>query len=283
MYFSYKYNGYSIGENNMSKLKKQQDSYILKNKEKLLNKKRKIKFIKRGIFLFIVLTSILITLCLKLSYFNIASITVKGNENLTKGEIMEKSNIKVGENIFTVKTNKAISSVKENPYVITSHIKRKFPNEIIITVKEREATFYSKLNDEFYIIDNEGIILDKKKTIENPNLVRLEGINLSSPTLGSEIPVENKKKLKDINTLADIIYDYNSKDENVKITMIELNNFIDIKIHCNNKVYIKIGTDDDMPEKLAKAFSILKDKQLKNMKGYIDVSFDGNPVIYKQD
>ena len=35
----------------MSKLKNQQGSYILKNKEeKLLNKKRKIKFIKRGIF-----------------------------------------------------------------------------------------------------------------------------------------------------------------------------------------------------------------------------------------
>ncbi|WP_461615341.1 cell division protein FtsQ/DivIB [Clostridium sp. Marseille-QA1073] len=108
------------------------------------------------------LTSVLITLCLKLSYFNIASITVKGNENLTKEEIIEKSNIKVGENIFTVKTNKAISSVKENPYVITSHIKRKFPNEIIITVEERKAAFYSKLNDEFYIIDNEGIILDKE-------------------------------------------------------------------------------------------------------------------------
>ncbi len=36
----------------MSKLKKQQDSYILKNKEKLLNKKRKIKFIKRYFFIY---------------------------------------------------------------------------------------------------------------------------------------------------------------------------------------------------------------------------------------
>lgn len=267
----------------MSKLKSQQGNYILKNKEKLLNKKRKIKFIKRGIFLFVVLISVLVTLCLNLSYFNIASITVKGNENLTKEEIIEKSNIKIGENIFTLKVSKIISNIKENPYVISSQIKRKFPNQIIITVKERKAAFYSKINDEFYIIDNEGIILDKKKSIENNNLVRLEGINFSNPILGGEIPLDNKKKLKDINTLSDIIYDYNSKDENIKITVIELNNFLDIKLHCNNNVYIKIGTDDDIPEKLSKAFSILKDKQLKNMKGYIDVSFDGNPVIYKQD
>ena len=111
----------------------------------------------------------------------------------------------------------------------------------------------------------------------------MEGINFSNPTLGGEIPLDNKKKLEDIKTLSDVIYNYNAKEENIKITMIELNNFIDIKIHCNNNVYIKIGTDDNMAEKLSKAFSILKDKQFKNMKGYIDVSFDGNPVIYKQN
>ena len=75
-------------------------NYIIQNKEKLLNKRKQKKKLKRLMLLSIIMISTLITLCFKLPYFNIATIEILGNSNASKVEINEAAKIKLGSNIF---------------------------------------------------------------------------------------------------------------------------------------------------------------------------------------
>lgn len=267
-------------EKNNNNIKK--DNSILNNKEKLLNRKKKIKAIKRGILIFVFMITVLITLCLKLPNFNIKNISIIGNENLNKEYIEKLSGVKKGQNIFMVKSSEVENLLKKNLYIENVKITKKLPNTIKLNIMERKADLYSAVNGEFYIIDTEGIVIDKKKEIKNKNLVELKGINMSKVKLGQKIPVKNEEQMKCIKELSNIIYNFN-KDSDIKISAIEINDFIDIKLYSNSGLYIKIGTDSKMEEKLEKAFSILKDPKLKNTKGYIDVSFEGNPIIYNKE
>lgn len=253
---------------------------ILENKEELLKKKKKIKRIKRTTTFLIILISILITLCLKLPYFNIASIEVEGNQNLKTEYIIEASKITVGRNIFLTKKSEAISNIKNNPYATNVKIKTKFPNKINIVVTERQASFYIKSKDEFFIIDKDGIVLEKVKKIENNNLIYINDLEFKNLELGGKIELKNPERISTINNLCNTIYEYN-KNEKRKINTVGLNNFVDIKLYCDGDLYINIGTEENLNEKLTKAINILKNEQLQGIKGYVDVSFDGNPVIYR--
>lgn len=254
---------------------------ILENKEELLKQKKKRKRIKRTIVFLIVLITILITLCLKLPYFNVATITVEGNENLTKEYIMETSKITTGKNIFLTKKREAVKNIKNNPYALSVKIKTTLPNKINIEVSERQASFYIKVNKEFYVIDKDGIVLEKTKKIQNPNLIYIKDLEYEKIEVGSAIKLKKTERIDTLKNLCNVIYSYNQTQKR-KINMIELNKFVDIKLYCGSDLYINIGTEQNLNEKLTKAMNILKNENLNNMKGYVDVSFEGNPVIYRK-
>jgi len=62
---------------------------------------------------------------------------------------------------------------------------------------------------------------------------------------------------------------------------LEINDFVDLRLYVNN-FYIKLGTIDKINSKIGKGFSIVESATLIDMKGYVDVSFEGNPVIYEE-
>lgn len=242
-----------------------------------IRKRRKKKFIKKSIFLLIVLTLILITLCLKLTYFNVKNIVVLNNTNVTKKEIIKLSNIHTGNNIFYMNTKQSEKDILLNPYILEAVVKRKLPNIIQITVKEREAAFYNKKGKKIVIIDKHGVALEEKDNIKNMKLIKLEGMDFEKSEIGKELKCDDKRKIKFIGEITDLITRMN---ENVPvITLVDINSMIDIKVYFGNMVII-MGNSNDFESKLNKAINILCQNNMKNSKGYIDVSFNGNPVVF---
>ena len=121
-------------------------NYIIENKEKLLNQRKKKKKVRRLMLLVIIMLSTLITLCFKLPYFNITSIEILGNMNVSKAEINEKANISLGSNIFYESFNDSKKQIMKNPYIIGVKIKRVLPNKVVIKIEERVAVFYGEVN-----------------------------------------------------------------------------------------------------------------------------------------
>ncbi|EJO5346601.1 FtsQ-type POTRA domain-containing protein [Clostridium botulinum] len=239
--------------------------------------KKKRKKIKKIVVLFIFLISILVTLCLKIPYFNIKSIEVKGNINISKEAIKHSSTVKIGNNIFYANKKEAIESIALNPYIDKVKITKKLPNKVEIDIKEREALFYNKVNKEFLVISKNGCLLEKRKDIKNMKLINIQGFDFNQSKIGSPLKSKDERAVKVLNDFGVLLKDNRS---DVVFTQIDLTNLLDIKIYSKG-ICVKIGTSDEIEKKLNTAINMLKRDELKKAKkGYIDVSYKGNPVFY---
>jgi len=249
---------------------------FIKNKGELLRIKRKKKRISKFVLVFILLISLSITLCLKLSYFNISEIKVYNNKNLSVQEIIKLSNINKGSNIFYINTKESATDILKNSYILHVDIKRNLPSSIDITVEERSASFYAVKGDTFLIVGKDGTILEEKQSLDNSALIKLLGFNTKDAIVGKKLPQDDERKISVIGTVTDFI---NRDKSKFKIISVDISDLLNIRIYYAN-MYVKLGTSEDLSKKLDKAITMLELDQLKNAKGYIDVSVISKPVFY---
>ncbi|MBC2580651.1 cell division protein FtsQ/DivIB [Clostridium sp. DJ247] len=249
-----------------------------KTNNELILKRRKRKKIKKLFMLFIMLVSLFAILCLKLSFFNIKIIQVNGSKNISDKDIVNLSNISIGNNIFYIHTNSSINNILSNPYIYSASIKKRLPSTVIIDVKERNAVFYTKYDDKYLIIDKDGIVLQKKDDIKNMKLVRLDGFDYSKVEIGKPIKDDDKRKIDAVTVIGSIIPNSTAVSG---MTSVDVTSSIDIKLYFGD-MYIRLGDAANIEKKINKAVNILQRKELQGAKGYIDVSFDGNPVFFIQ-
>lgn len=256
-------------------------NYIIANSEKLLNKRKKKKKVRNLMLLVIIMVSTLVTLCLKLPYFNITNVEIIGNVNVSNAKINEQVSAHLNNNIFYASFVDSKKQIIKNPYTLDVTIKKKLPNKILVEVEERVAVFYGKVKDTYYIIDNEGILLEKRSNIKDMNIVNLVGLNPEKFNVGDIILSENRK-IEMANDIANIINEYRKTKNNIIISSVDISNVLDVKAF-SGKMCIKFGTTQDLENKFNRAINIISQSKYKATKGYVDVSFKGNPVVFIEE
>jgi len=246
-----------------------------KTSNELILRRRRKKRLQKTFLLFTLMISLFATLCLKLPYFNIKIIQVLGNKNISKSGIISLSQISIGNNIFYINLKESENNILSNPYIYSAEIIRKLPSTLQINIKEREAVFYNVKDNKNLVIDKNAVVLQQRDDIKGMKLIKLDGLDYSKVELGKTVDDADSRRIDVVKALGDIIVD----NQILGITSIDVSNSIDIKIYCGN-ILVKIGSEDDIDKKVNKAFNILERKEVKGSKGYIDVSFEGNPVFF---
>jgi cell division protein FtsQ len=119
-------------------------------------------------------------------FFSVDTIQVKGNSHFSAEEIINISHAVRGHNlIYDPGKKDIIDYLEHNPYIKSAEVRRKLPSTLVISVKEREELFAFGYDDDFLIMDNEGILLRKTRT--QPKLTLVEGVIVSKIKLGEEI------------------------------------------------------------------------------------------------
>lgn len=224
------------------------------------------------------LISALIVLAFKLPYFNIKNVEVQGNKAVSSKMITDISGIFKGNNIFYLNIQKSRENILKISYVSNVSIDRKLPDKIIINITERNAHYFVKLDKSYLIIDNDGIILEKRNDLKGLKLTEIIGIKPDNRKIGESILTNSSRssQIEILNTFSDLI-ERNKSD--FTISSIDLSDILDLKVYYGG-MCVKLGTKENLESKLNKALNILSLNQLKNAKGYIDVSYDGNPVFF---
>ena len=150
-----------IGMTNKNNEKKneEQQKKMTKKQAQILRKKKKIKrIIKLITLLMIIIGGIVFALVSPI--FNIKEIYVVKNEQISSDTIVSLSQLKIGQNIFKYSSRKVEKEIKTNPYIESVNIKRKFPDKIEITVKERQKNYNVEFLNGYAYINNQGYILE---------------------------------------------------------------------------------------------------------------------------
>jgi cell division protein FtsQ len=250
---------------------------VKKTNELIKRRKRKIMF-KRSLLISMLLLAVLITLCLKLPAFNIVNINVINNKYVSTEIIEQLSGITRGKNIFYLNKKMARENITSNSYIAEVKVQRRLPDTVVLEIKEREAKFFINVNNKFFVLDKNGLLLEIRDNIDNFQLVRVDGINIVNEEMGKIVSSDIDRQLKVLSQFADLL------DRNISgivMDSIDIANILDIKIYSQGLCF-KIGDDYEMEAKLNRALNIAAKDEVRGKQGYIDVSFSGNPVLYTE-
>ncbi len=242
------------------------------NVNKFVIKKRRKKLIKRivlGLFVFILGIIIFIY---KAPIFNLKKINITGLVTISNENLQEKLKYNIGKNIFTLDYNEIEKEVKSNPYVQEVRIRKKGINSININVVENKIAFYLINNDKIKAINNEGVIVEEIDDLGDRKLTKLSGVDVSEKVVGSKIL--DDKELPDV---LDAFYKMIEViPEELKINEINILDLDNIICYIGN-VEIILGNSLDLRDKMNIALNLIEQGTITN--GYINLSFEGSPVI----
>ncbi|MGL4569728.1 MAG: cell division protein FtsQ/DivIB [Clostridium sp.] len=245
-----------------------------------IRKAKKKRLIKRSIFIIILLAIIIWLFITKSSVFLIKNVSITGEHLVTKDFISEKAQEIKGENIFFVKSDEVKKLLKSDPYVGDITIKRKFPSTLEVAVTEKNVAYYIKSNSNYDVISSDLVLLENVDKLKTEDLIEIIGLKKQSGELGQKYcDVSDDSRIENFfNDLYDI------KKENStshKITKVDVSNLSHIIVYFN-EVEVKVGNGSDLTKKINTALNIMEDKKLNFKKGYIDLSFDGAPVLKEE-
>lgn len=243
------------------------------------NVSNKIK--KRKIILRICFSLICIILfvfwAMKSNYFIIRNVKVENNLFVTKEEISLLSELK-GKNIFLIDKPKIQEKVMLNPYIEKIFIKRKLPNTIIIEVVEKKIKGIIKFKNGFINIDENGKMVQIVNQFPNGKIPLILGIKVDK-YLPDQYLIKNSPSQFD--ALKAVLTTSNYKESKYYFYSIDVSDPYNIIYITNDGKKVKIGDWTNIEYKIAYSISILKDKSIRGLKGFIQIQRDGSAVFKK--
>lgn len=250
----------------------------MKDVKNYIKAKKRKKLIKKLTLITVVIVVSLFIFFTKAPIFNIKSITFKGNVTIATETLFNEVKDRIGLNIFTVNQKNIKTEILNNRYVSSVKIRRKGLNKLQIEITEEAPVYYINDGNKLLIINNDLEVLEEVDSIEGRNLVEIKGIDLS---------ILNNEEIEDeVNSYKKILlnfYPYISQNkEQIYLSSLDISNIIDI-IGYVGDVQILFGDDSDLYNKMENVYRILLDEDINILKGYINVSFNGSPVIKKEE
>lgn len=208
-------------------------------------------------------------------YFNIKSIIIEGNEKIPSSLIEEEGESLRGENILLFSTDEMEKMIRNQPYLEDMKISRKFPSTIVVTIKEKKA----EVN---YYKDGVISLLTREGTLLETGANKVEGVTLTDqvqlPKLGENLYKESPDKIR---VLEEFRYLQERNISEINFTDIDLSDMKNIRTYYND-LEIRLGYTDSLKEKLNAAINIISDGNLKMVKGYVDISYVDEPVVFDE-
>jgi cell division protein FtsQ len=106
---------------------------------------------------FLLVSGALLTaqMLLESGYFGVRQISVEQQQRVTEGEILEASDIKLGDSLFDLELHMIGRKIEEHPWIARADVERSFPDRVVIRVVERQARAIVDL-DYLYYVDRSG-------------------------------------------------------------------------------------------------------------------------------
>lgn len=239
-----------------------------------IKRKKRKKAIRKLTMIITVAIISLVLFLTKAPIFNIKEIVFKGASTITKEDSFERIKDRVGMNIFKVNEKLIKEDLLKNKYLKSVSVSRKGLNSLEITIVEEAPVFYIVEGENKKIINEDLYVLEVVQDISGRNLVEIIGLDASNCNVGDRINSDSV-----YSGVLKTLYPYIAQNyEELKFDSIDISNIVDIKGYMG-EVEIFIGDDSDIHSKIENIYRIMLAENINLKKGYIDVSFEGSPVI----
>ena len=91
----------------------------------------------------------------------VEKIVVRGNERLSKGEVLAVLNGLRGENLMWTDLDVWRKRLMASPWVRDAALRRSLPSTVEVVVSERQPIGIGRISSEMYLVDERGVIIDQ--------------------------------------------------------------------------------------------------------------------------
>jgi len=117
-------------------------------------------------------------------------IVVRGNERLSKGEVLAVLNGLHGESLVWTDLDRWRTRLLASPWVRDAALRRSLPSTVEVVIWERQPVGIGRINSDMYLVDDRGIIIDQYgPQYTELDLPIVDGLSASpndSPTMTDE-------------------------------------------------------------------------------------------------
>ncbi|MBU4534019.1 MAG: cell division protein FtsQ/DivIB [Eubacteriales bacterium] len=137
-------------------------------------------------------------------FFEVKTIEVYGNSLLPVDEIVSVAGLVAGTNIFQVHLGEAGERLQTLPLVKSTHLERRFPSTLVVTIEERIPLVLVNIEGAFWDVDEDGVVL-RRQTASTEGLPVVTGAKPGSPEIdkalgvAASLPGDLKQQLSEIN------------------------------------------------------------------------------------
>lgn len=165
--------------------------------------------------------------------FTIDSIVVQGNSHYTAEEIINMAHATTGRNIiYKANIKETKEFLENNPYIKRAEVRRRLPSTLMLKVTERQERLAFKYDDDYLVMDDDGIVL--KKTRNKPMTTIVQGIVVSRIKLGEKIGTENDYRMDRVLDLIKMMI-----KSDLYYVNIDISNEKDIKAYIYDTLVVK--------------------------------------------
>jgi cell division septal protein FtsQ len=137
-------------------------------------------FFKRGIIVLSV--SVFVMACflgvkVLTRSFPVKNILVSGNYHLEESEIQSAVRASYGNSLLKLSLDELEARLKKKPWIKKVILRKQFPDTIMINVEEAMPRTLLRLDDQMFLVDSEGKVLEKLDDKSTPFLPVLVGIH----------------------------------------------------------------------------------------------------------
>jgi len=234
------------------------------NKRKLYRVRRLLVFILCCISIFFFLHS---------DFFSLQKVEVYGNRRIPAEELFRLAGVEHGVNLWRIDTKGVAERLEAHPLVKTVSVKRKWPHVLVIYVTEREPLAFIPGHGVFWIIDGEGYIMESSTRLTSTNFPLISGLQ-AKDNAGPGTKVEDPRLKAALEVLKALPLEAREKIEEIQV--LEPENLL---LYLPGRVKVKFGNATSAAEKWVRLEGVLRETKQLGLLEYIDVSFDGPPVV----
>ena len=238
-------------------------------KKQLLKKKKKNRLKRRFIvFAFLFICAAVIFTVLKAPFFNIKTIICVGQETLTEEQVIQIAGVKPDANIFSTGVKAMKRRLAGEPRIAECNVRRLFPNKLKIWVREAKTAAYVEGSAGIIHIRETGQIIritDPKE--EKPKAAKLLDFTPASELLGENVIAEDNAADKIVLECIGLLKDLEMLE---KVTSISVADLSDIRIDYEDRLYILLGSYEDIEYKLTFVKKVISENLSEYEKALLD-------------
>jgi len=215
-------------------------------------------------------------LLLRSTYFTVGAVIIEGNKYLSADDVYRAAGIPEKINIFRLDTSEIKTRLLRDLRVAEVEVHRRFPDSIVIALKERQPLAYIASVYGFVQVDNQGVVLAALKNIKQVNVPIVTGVRLGSVYVGDKV---EELPLKNVLTYLAAL----DEDSLNQLSEVNIKANGDLTAYSAQFVTIRLGNGERMAEKARMTHDIfleLGDK--KAMVDYIDLTYTSPYIKFRQ-